>query len=269
MHFGQACAVANVKEPMFAYVSQKDQDGYSPIHLYPDRELWRHAPTLFGFVAEPQTHQKLPSHRPKAFELAARLISQGLLPTEQKFKCILFGLAYDQANPLMWRQETMPVPRLLLVDADAVGKFIDALQFTEVFKDILYRAARKVAEKYMAVENFKADAKNITRFVTRLDIIPSYWSSLEIPFRRFLKTLHDAPDNLPPTDLDQLAIDWKHNVMTLGKNTFLTAMTQWLRSTPRELDARMAGEKWLAQMCDSLFPTTQCPPATTPSPATN
>ncbi|QUW04042.1 type I-E CRISPR-associated protein Cse1/CasA [Chloracidobacterium validum] len=257
MYFGQACTVADiVTEPMFAYVRRKEKDGmrFVPVQLSPDRALWRDSAALFGFV---EGGQETSSKRPQAFDFAANLARKAFIPTEKKFECMLFGLAYDQGNPLVWRQETMPVPRSLLTKIEAVRELRDAVELTESVEQNLIRASRKVAEVCLTDGTRKADGKAVTQFVTALGVAPLYWSRLDIPFRRFLQALQDLPEDPPDADLDALAKGWRKEVFAICEATFSASMDNCLGRTARELKGRAEGEAMLKRLRKTMTETTR------------
>lgn len=257
MYFGQAYALPPdlpLRDPMCAYVPSQGakKTAFQPLGLSAEKALWRDAGSLFAFSREKD------NQRPLTFRQAAALAQDVSLPQEKTLRCAVFGLVNDQAKPLLWRQETLPLPLELLSDAELVGKVQHAVQHAEAVGEALDTATKALARRLLdgGDPQRKVDGRRVAALAKSLGALRDYWAALDLPFRRFLSALSSQ-------DAETLLTEWKTEVVATARRAFDRAADNCLNRTMRELRARVMAEQKLERALARHQPTT----AESPSPA--
>ncbi len=248
MYIGQAYSLPKerLRDPMFFLkINEKEGTKY-PVGLSPERAFWRDSGSLFTFGEDKD------DQRPQAFKQANILITKyGYLSEDYPLKCMILGLGNDKGNPLIWRQEFLPVPTELLTNPDVVHELQLGLQHTEAVRAVLNQAIWKLAELILAAGDTKRkiDKNSVRNLMNSFGTMRLYWNSLELPFRQLLETLKT-------TDASAL-VNWKKQVNTLAKKAFEETSDNCLGRTVRELQARVQAESWLSIELSKLKPKTE------------
>jgi CRISPR system Cascade subunit CasA len=98
-------------------------------------------------------------------------------------------LAYDQANPLAWRKESLSVPLELLESQEAVAFLKLAIERSNEAESLLYKAIARYL--YECLPPGTTCGRDDVYHTQALD---QFWSFLEAPFQAFLLAL-EKPDN--------------------------------------------------------------------------
>ncbi len=222
MYYTQGCALPrDTWRPEWAY-RLDPQKGAMSVGVRVDRALWRDCSALFA-VADNAERQDT---RPLAVAQAARFFGRGTLAREQALRCFAVGIANDKAKLLMWRMEDLPVPAMVLSDAEGSRALRSALQVAESTAKQVSDALKKMTEY------FKKGVQ-----VIREQAMRSYWPDLELSFPRFLEILGEDPD--------EAADWWATTVKRAAWQAFDVAADNALARSARELEGRVAGERQL------------------------
>jgi len=188
IHFAQGEFFSQVPEPFFP--RRKNRDGQpQPVRPQPGRMLWRDSLALFGFTGTEDM-------RPAPVRQIGR-IGRSRVPLASRYRCCAYALAYDQANPLAWRKESLSVPLELLDNEETVAFLQMAMQRGEEAGSLLYNATAQYL--YACLPSGASCGKED---VYNTQVLDQFWSLLEAPFQTFLLAL-EHPDNG-----DQALFEW-------------------------------------------------------------
>lgn len=186
MCFAQGAIVADeVYKSPFAFWHFDDKRGQYPVPLNPDRAVWRDSHALLSMRVGDR--RSLP---PMAVRLASSRSDQ--LSDDRPAELTCVGLANDKAKPLMWRSESLAVPRTLLTDQDRVDLLGHAIKGVESIWQALRGAIRSLAYRLLEADQKSPDTKDVTRLQDRMLQHVGYWEAMELDFRRFVVALGDA-----------------------------------------------------------------------------
>jgi CRISPR system Cascade subunit CasA len=183
---GRRLNAPGLTDPLMAY-RRDDEGGWKPLRLRADRALWRDSGALFQLGAEGQ------ARRPACFNWLARLVRDGVLTPAQRYNLSASGLCSDRAKVESWRYDSMPLPLALLNEEGLVAVLQQALVCAEEVARRLRRGVWLMAASLLSANGQQADADRIGPLVDSLAPERAYWSQLELPFRRFLLRLAEAP----------------------------------------------------------------------------
>lgn len=225
IHFAQGEAFPQVPEPFFP--QHKNKDGQPlPVRPQPGRMLWRDSLALLGFTGTEDL-------RPAPVRQIGR-IGRGRIPLASRYRCCAYALAYDQANPLAWRKESLSVPLELLESEEAAAFLQIAMQRSEEAGNILYKATARYLYACLP-----PGARCGKEDVSNTQVLDHFWSQLEAPFQSFLLAL-EQPDNG-----DQALLEW-------GKDLRRTALAAFDRCVwQRYADQAKTYQAWV-QARDAL-----------------
>jgi CRISPR system Cascade subunit CasA len=140
-----------VEHPLCWFTGKNEAYKFSPQKAY-----WRDSSSLLRFSAEPE--KQVPP-------LNIRQLSE-LIPNEPPRYLMLFGLANDKGNPLLWRQEKLPLPKGILRNRILSQHIADWLNSVEKIHKVLNDVMRnKYARLLLTDGERKADGKEVTRMV--------------------------------------------------------------------------------------------------------
>jgi CRISPR system Cascade subunit CasA len=189
------------KETMVAFrrVLRPPAGGQSwvPIGFQEDRALWRDSLALLQSLAEQCA-------RPPMLDWLYELVEAGVVSRTATLPLDFHGLSSDQAQPLLWRRDRLPVPLAYLEQGgdsallDALGR---GLTLAEQAGQALERAARHLAATLLTLGARRPDPKQVADVSNHLALGRAYWPALEPPFRRLLADLPTAASG--PTTLWQ------------------------------------------------------------------
>ena len=210
-----------VAHPLCWYTGKNDAYKFTPQKTY-----WRDSSSLLRFSTESEN------------QIPPLNISQlnELLSNESPKYLMLFGLANNKGNPLLWRQEKIPLPKGVLHNRISCQYIADWLKNVEKIHDILNDVIRKeYAPKLLTDGLRKADSKAITRVVKSMDTLQQFWSRMETCFYGFLRELNDTTD----------MINWNKKAKEVARAVFIETTENTLSRSHRELYARVVAEKLL------------------------
>lgn len=179
------------KETMLAFRANPnakgDQDPWPALGFQEDRAIWRDSLVLFQSIQAQQA-------RPRMLDWLAELVAGGILPAEAPLSLEMFGLASNQAKPLFWRHERLPLPTAYLRDQALLEQLRIALDWAEQGKNILNHALQLLAERRLAPytpseELSRDDRERARQIVFAWGAERDYWTRLDLPFRRLLERL--------------------------------------------------------------------------------
>lgn len=201
-----------------------------------DRSLWRDSSTLFRLSSRPKGHFS-------ALGWVANLVNDDILRAGAQYQIAGHGLCADQQKIFLWRHDRVPLPAQYLSNEGLVEQLEIALQHAEDAARALQQASVLLARRLLYPNRqgtglAKAQAEEAGRFARHLAITEKYWSALETPFFRTIRTLPDAPD-------DTLG-DWLNTI----RNTAFSAFDQTTRAldqSARTLQAVTNSREFLTQ----------------------
>jgi hypothetical protein len=167
--------------------------------------------------------------------LAGRRQLLGTLPG-QIFPIDLMGVSKNQAKPLLWRYERLPLPSPLLGASNDSKKCDDklrvALESAETAGTILWQTMFRLAMIIATPPGGLPPGKDATRSVlVGLYDAGQYWQLLEEPFAEFM---YQLADEAPEADA---ALDvWTERVRDVAASTFRGIVTS-LGDSPSALKA--------------------------------
>ena len=251
MFFGQAEKLDSVDDPLCWYRSH--ENGSKQLRLTVEKAYWRDSGALFQFALE---NEKVP---PYALKQLSYLLNRRLMQ-DQHNRAIVIGLANEQANPLLWRQELFPVPSVLLQNKEkvmllslwlehaeksawmlreAVVYFVAYLLNDDVGKvqELASSFIDKKIEQGSAVKTFKVPQKyqEILRKKKSMPTERQFWIRMEPLFYEFMRELSS----------DVNFDEWKKRVADLAKNIFSETTANSLDRSIREIKARVLARKIL------------------------
>ncbi len=159
-----------------------------------DRALWRNSDSLFGLKSE---HGK----PPQTFYALATLVSERLIPEQQKFRFMALGMANDQAKVEFFQESHLPLPLEYLEDENLVVKLSNAIQKAEQMHFALKIASQWLAalvlspnsdgKKWQEIDRITREQAGSLMMYWNIDRI--YWQRLELPFLQLLEDLPHDP----------------------------------------------------------------------------
>lgn len=187
----------NIFDPFKTYKS-KDNEGWKPKVLIPDKSLWRDSHTILKKTDNSTKQAEL-------FKLLANVwksVSDGEINGQKSYSLSVFGLATEvgkAANVLMWAHERLPLPLIYLDDNNLVSLLETAIKFAEEISFVLKSSIKKLGDL------LETDAANF-------QAMPIYWSTLELDFQHLLSNL--------PTEKEAAMREWFAFVLKTANDAF-------------------------------------------------
>jgi CRISPR system Cascade subunit CasA len=177
---------SSVFSPQKAYRARKDKKGQ--IEAWPfkyfstDKALWRDYDTMIMLGREDL-------RPPAVVEWFSELTNTGVLDDDAQIQLMATGMLADQAKPIFYRREHMPLPASLLND-EYIGYVSVALKQAEEVAQTLRFALMKLAEiVLMRGGDLAPDNTDRDRLIDQWDVVTKFWTLLEPEFTRFLTVL--------------------------------------------------------------------------------
>lgn len=234
MHFAQGEYFPDIAEPFFP--RRKNKDGQPvPVRPQPGRMLWRDSLALFGFSDREDL-------RPAPIRQVGRLGRRAQVPLASRYRCSAFALAYDQANPLAWRKESLSVPLELLENQEAVAFLQQAIKRAEEAEGLLYKAVAQYLFNCLP-QNAKCGKDE----VYQTKAMDQFWSFLAEPFQFFLLDLEE-PDNG-----DQALREWGRVLRRTALESFERCVWQRYADRAKTYQAWVQAKDSLAYKCAQLI----------------
>lgn len=233
IHIAQGEQFPHVEDPYFPRL--KNKDGKSvPLRPLPGRMLWRDSLALFGF-------SKNEDYRPEPFRQVSRLGSRVRVALSSRYRCCAYGLAYNKANPLAWRKESLSVPLELLETEEAVAFLQLGMERCEEVANTLYGATARYLREVLP-EGSSVGWQE----VHRTHALDHFWNSLGAPFQSFLLALGD------PDASEQALQQWGANLRRTVFTAFQRCVWQRYADQGKSYHAWVSAERILADKCAEL-----------------
>ncbi|MBI3911848.1 MAG: type I-E CRISPR-associated protein Cse1/CasA [Armatimonadetes bacterium] len=220
-------------DPFFAWRDTQ------PLALRRSRALWRDSGALFGFVSDERVRRQGQVPKPPVLRELAALASRGVAT---HWGLLVVGADAERRKQQvhMWRAESLPLPRAVLEEGDAVQEVARAVQLGEAVGGSLGSALQKMARQYLSLGREGApNGDDVTRLARSWNAEAQYWPALESPFRRFLADLC-----APSPDFDAALLGWQAAVRRAAWAAYDTAARQ-LGEDAAAFRARIHGERLL------------------------
>ena len=181
---------AELRSPQKRYV-QREKKGeitYSFLYFNADKALWRDYHSLL----KGEVGKVIP---PAVIEWVADL-KNGYLDAAYPLLLMATGMLADQAKPIFYRQEIMPLPLSLLGNDDLVGDIRSALNRAEEVAVKLRNALNILAnEVLLRGSEGKPDPSDRRDLTKQWNVRERYWIALEAEFWQFIDELIADSDN--------------------------------------------------------------------------
>lgn len=193
------------------------EEPFPPVRISPGRALWRDCRSIFVSIHGTEGLGML-----RVLADRREVLKTG---SGQIFPIDMMGISKDQAKPLLWRHERLPLPYRLLGDASdsqAYGEKLRlALESAETAGTLLRKTMFRLATFLVKAPGGPLPSKGTARGVLRsLYDEGQYWQRLEEPFVEFMYQLaSEAPE------ADAALDAWIGWVRDAAKDTFRRVVT--------------------------------------------
>lgn len=242
------------KETMVAFKKNpkpnKGQDPWPPLGFREDKASWRNSVALLQSVEEDQ-------ERPKTIDWIYDLVLEGTLGGQAVFPLDIYGLSTDKALVRFWRHERLPLPLAYLADDQLVGRLRQGLELAEDVGRLFLTGSADgsstdgadVRVHSLPFQILKAAilpppplGRTKTKRKELIDHLApgrSYWSRLEVPFKKFMvKLAEEKAEN----QLENAFREWAAALRDSAIDAFRDA-TLGLDGTGRTLRAVAMAER--------------------------
>lgn len=228
-------------DPNFTY--KKGKEGWHSIKINESKACWRDSGSLFNLSTGDSD-----AKRPEVLQWLAQIADDADLLNSERMSIRVFGLCNDKAKIFLWRQDSLPLPISLLNNKDRVECVRIAIQKTEEVGKILTTALFQFT-KSIKIPNSKADAKlsapvaaGIRSAVDSLQADDRFWSSLDIPFIKFVTNIgSEQDDNLLNIHLE----NWVNKIVVPCAKKIYAQVTSAYDFNSSCLKAQIHGEDFL------------------------
>jgi len=125
-------------------------------------------------------------------EWLAYLAEEDILPNGYNLQLTAIGMLADQAKPIFYRQEQMPLSVSALKDATAYYAISQAISESEKVSNILNFAAQILAKHVlMRGGDAEPDKGDIRNLVKQWGVLSIFWMNLEPIFWDYVASLND------------------------------------------------------------------------------
>lgn len=186
----------HVRSPQRRYVQRerKGETSFSFLYFNADKALWRDYVSLLK-------HEAGKTFPPAVVEWLAELKQDELLQSDYPLRLMATGMLAEQAKPVFYRQEIMPLPLELLRNEGHVRNIGLALEQAEEVANRLRIALNVLAEHVLQRGAAgKPDNSVRNRLARQWAARERYWAALEPRFWRFIESL--------VVDSDAALYDW-------------------------------------------------------------
>ncbi len=228
---------ASVKSPQKRYVRRENKKGeisWPFLYFNPDKALWRDYHSLLALGQDDV-------RPPAVVEWLADLALDGVIDDRQSTQITATGMLADQAKPIFYRQEPMPLPPALLIDDDETRHkraIID--EAIKQAEDVAYklRNGLNILADHVLMRggDAKPDSNDRKKLVQQWDVLTFYWSCLETNFWDFIHQLLENPD--------EAATAWRKLLKGTAKDTLAEA-ARMAGSSPWALKGQVIAERVL------------------------
>lgn len=187
---------SHVRSPQRRYVQRerKGEISFSFLYFNADKALWRDYVSLLK-------HEAGKTFPPAVVQWLAQLKQDELLQSDYPLRLMATGMLAEQAKPVFYRQEIMPLPLALLRNQDHEHNIRLALEQAEEVANRLRIALNMLAEHVLQRGAAgMPDRNDRNRLARQWAARERYWAALEPRFWRFIESL--------VVDSDAALYDW-------------------------------------------------------------
>ena len=192
----------DVRDPMVAYkMSQKKE--LIPLRVDKRRELWRDSTALYRTTGS----DNLP---PRAVQRLSKAVNFGQLPRSARYNMHVMGLCNDKAKIELWRHSRMPLPAVYLDNDLLVARLERALGGLETIGKDLQGGVKSLVSNLLKLGSKEKPVQMKRRnLAEQYQVMPQYWSGLEVPFFDLISRLADeAEKGVEPDAMTEIVDDW-------------------------------------------------------------
>lgn len=198
-----------VYSPLKRYHRASAEDDWKFLYFSPEKALWRDYHSL---LALDDGNVKPPA----VVDWLAELAERGLIPDHQPLQLAATSMLADQAKPIFYRYELMPLPAVLLGDATAFYIISQAIADAEKVAIGLRAAVNRLAEQVLMRGGDQIPDKNTRQnLVRQWDIQSRYWTHLERAFWDFLEVLR--------IDMTEAQGNWRETLTRTARDALAEA----------------------------------------------
>lgn len=183
---------ADVISPQKRYLIAKKEDGTREsrfLYFNTERVLWRDYHTLLSLDTDAQ-------RPPQVIEWLANLVADGYLDRQRDWEVTAVGILANQAKPIFYREEQVPLPRFVLQQQIDMRLVAEAVELAEAihYKTINSALRTLAANVLMRGSTRKPDSTDVTKLVDHWNVRRLYWERLEPAFWAFVAELASDPE---------------------------------------------------------------------------
>ena len=199
---GEGIEGEDVRDPMVAHKMSKKKS-LIPVRVDKKRELWRDSTALYRTTGSD-------SQPPRAVQRLSKAVNFGQLPRSARYNMDVMGLCNDKAKIELWRHSRMPLPAVYLDNDLLVTRLERALGGLEIIGKDLQGGVNSLAFNLLkSGSEGKPDMGEMRNVADSFQIMPQYWSGLEVPFFDLVSCLADeAEDGVEPDAMTKIVDDW-------------------------------------------------------------
>jgi len=182
---------ADVFSPQKRYHRKSQEDDWGFLYFNSDKALWRDYHSL---LALDDGNVKPPA----VVDWLAQLSMDGEIPEQYPLQLTATGMLADQAKPIFYRQDQIPLHPGLLKEPLSQQYISQAITEAESAAKALRFAAQTLAEQVlMRGGDNKPDKGDVRNLVQQWSVLSIFWMNLEPIFWEYVESLqHDEIDSL-------------------------------------------------------------------------
>lgn len=179
---------AEITSPQKRYSRKSSDDPWQFLYFNSNKALWRDYHSLLTFG---DTNIRPPA----VITWLAELLNYGILDARLHAQVTAIGMLADQAKPIFYRQEFVPLPKELLGNPEAVLTMTEAIQDAEAAALVLRSALNELADQVlMRGGDSQQDGETRKQLVQNWDVLSLYWARLEPHFWEFVEAVSKGAD---------------------------------------------------------------------------
>ncbi|MCU0514135.1 MAG: type I-E CRISPR-associated protein Cse1/CasA [Anaerolineae bacterium] len=179
----------DILSPQRRYTFKEDKKAWQFMYFNPDKALWRDYHALLTLNSEQQ-------ERPPRIVLWLHYLAGTSLEPDAHFTLMAAGMLADQAKPIFYREEYLPLPAHILGHERRLPLVARAIQQAEEAGKSLREALNTLAEQVLMRGGDQAPDKKVRdHLVDQWDLLAWYWMQLEPGFWNLVDELaRDVPE---------------------------------------------------------------------------
>jgi CRISPR system Cascade subunit CasA len=232
---------ADIQSPQKRYVRKQNKDGtisWSFLYFSSDKALWRDYHNLFLLDAEDVKP-------PSVIDWLAQLARYDVLDNEKTLKLHATGMLADQAKPIFYRHEHMPLPTEILRNSYDTRLIAQAIEHAETVAQLLRTALDFLANHIlMRGGEQKPDPADRKGLLQQWDLLSLYWSRLEPLFWEFITLLEN--------DQEQANTVWQEALIETARGA-LDEAERMTGTSACALRGQVEAQRYLRSSLKKLF----------------